>query len=558
MNRYLSLIITLLASATLYVSAQQTGVYTDKLGVKFKDKRIEFCGEGGQKNVYVYFIDKTGEGQPKGLSYWSALDFDNPNEISYGRVYKDNAGVDSAQIVITMPPNHLNTIVETQIVIESVYIGSFNNKHLYSTVSDTLLVSVYPIPHAKITTDDVVCSLDTAIQGEWTAMDHFEWTLSPNADEQVVGDTSSIKVRFNKSTDVLAKLKITRGPNCIDQTEKRIKFRTTPKGSFLHNDEVTDKKLDVRVCSHIDDPAAQFKCEFNIAGQYPPFNVMMSNGQCLYDVPNGKSYQEIFQPSAHRLHIDYIQDANGCHNAESDVEGMVNVVSRDPKCYTNRDTVVVAGETKFNIIAIEPDSYFDGSLYYADEDGVQVPWDEAVHGPQYEGNDIIWQFNPGSKAFDNGYAAWFETGRNATEPSTARGLYTSKAVGASVGGIIAFDYIEINNDGAECADTVTFYLKCDLDSLPDPNRRNIINGMSLPTGISPNGDGKNDVLIFEGIETVNEVIILNMNNEVVYQKKNYKNDWNADGVPDGYYIYIIKHKGTTTKQLFAIKRNKSL
>lgn len=79
------------------------------------------------------------------------------------------------------------------------------------------------------------------------------------------------------------------------------------------------------------------------------------------------------------------------------------------------------------------------------------------------------------------------------------------------------------------------------------------------TGISPNGDEKNDFLVIRGIETIpdNEIKIFNRWGVLVYEKKNYKNvpeeAWNGESqgrvtlkgddlLPVGTYFYNLKLK----------------
>ncbi|HRW62915.1 MAG TPA: gliding motility-associated C-terminal domain-containing protein [Bacteroidales bacterium] len=70
-----------------------------------------------------------------------------------------------------------------------------------------------------------------------------------------------------------------------------------------------------------------------------------------------------------------------------------------------------------------------------------------------------------------------------------------------------------------------------------------------PTGFSPNGDGENDFLKFNGLEhsANNELTIFNRWGVVVYSKVNYSNDMGWDGkndsgndLPEDTYYYILK------------------
>jgi gliding motility-associated-like protein len=77
-------------------------------------------------------------------------------------------------------------------------------------------------------------------------------------------------------------------------------------------------------------------------------------------------------------------------------------------------------------------------------------------------------------------------------------------------------------------------------------------GLFIPEGFSPNGDGLNDYLVILGIEAYpeNELTILNRAGVILYQRQNYRNDW--DGTPEtgavpggklmeGTYYYIFRY-----------------
>ncbi len=74
---------------------------------------------------------------------------------------------------------------------------------------------------------------------------------------------------------------------------------------------------------------------------------------------------------------------------------------------------------------------------------------------------------------------------------------------------------------------------------------------SVPTGITPNGDGANDELRFEVLEVQpeqykdNEIVIFNRWGDIVYRAKPYVNNWkgtNSTGqdLPTGTYYYILR------------------
>jgi gliding motility-associated-like protein len=60
--------------------------------------------------------------------------------------------------------------------------------------------------------------------------------------------------------------------------------------------------------------------------------------------------------------------------------------------------------------------------------------------------------------------------------------------------------------------------------------------------VSPNNDGKNETFYVNGLELYpeNEVIIMDRTGRIVFDKKNYRNDWVGDGLPEDNYFYIVK------------------
>lgn len=88
---------------------------------------------------------------------------------------------------------------------------------------------------------------------------------------------------------------------------------------------------------------------------------------------------------------------------------------------------------------------------------------------------------------------------------------------------------------------------------PDPNLANnvatdvkdIIGEVVVPNVITPNGDGKNDVFIIDGLELHPNHTLSIFNrwgNEVYRSNGPYKNDWNGNGLNEGTYYYLLKIK----------------
>jgi large repetitive protein len=71
--------------------------------------------------------------------------------------------------------------------------------------------------------------------------------------------------------------------------------------------------------------------------------------------------------------------------------------------------------------------------------------------------------------------------------------------------------------------------------------------IDVPNAITPNGDGKNDALVVDGLDQFgeNELVIFNRWGDVLYKSKPYKNDWrgtNQSGsdLPEGTYYYVLR------------------
>ena len=63
----------------------------------------------------------------------------------------------------------------------------------------------------------------------------------------------------------------------------------------------------------------------------------------------------------------------------------------------------------------------------------------------------------------------------------------------------------------------------------------------IPNAITPNNDGENDAFVVNGLGKFvsNEIVIFNRWGDHVYQKKDYQNDWSANGLVDGTYYYLL-------------------
>ena len=88
-----------------------------------------------------------------------------------------------------------------------------------------------------------------------------------------------------------------------------------------------------------------------------------------------------------------------------------------------------------------------------------------------------------------------------------------------------------------------------------------VNDFDVPTLFTPNYDGKNDVFILEGIESMGraELIIFDRLGVIVYEDKDYRNDWdgvdyNGNPLPDDTYFYVVNGENGKRVSGFVVLR----
>jgi gliding motility-associated-like protein len=74
----------------------------------------------------------------------------------------------------------------------------------------------------------------------------------------------------------------------------------------------------------------------------------------------------------------------------------------------------------------------------------------------------------------------------------------------------------------------------------------IINdSLVFPNVFTPNNDGVNDFFVIKNLESYlsNRIAIYNRWGKKIYEKNDYMNDWDGEGVSDGTYFYILEYHG---------------
>jgi len=80
----------------------------------------------------------------------------------------------------------------------------------------------------------------------------------------------------------------------------------------------------------------------------------------------------------------------------------------------------------------------------------------------------------------------------------------------------------------------------------------------LPNIITPNADGRNDVLVIKNADKYpnNVLIVFNRWGKKVYEQQNYDNSWGGEGLADGTYYYTFKYLDKIHHSSLTIIRDK--
>jgi gliding motility-associated-like protein/uncharacterized repeat protein (TIGR01451 family) len=77
-------------------------------------------------------------------------------------------------------------------------------------------------------------------------------------------------------------------------------------------------------------------------------------------------------------------------------------------------------------------------------------------------------------------------------------------------------------------------------------------GLFFVNAMSPNGDGKNEYFIVKGLDKFSgaNLYVFNRWGSMVYQAKDYHNDWNGSGLSEGIYYYKLETKQSGRTKLY--------
>ena len=441
-------------------------------------------------------------------------------------------------------------------------------------VGDSLRIDVYATPSPEILNDNTLCGYlqEFKANTKWSDISTYKWEIEEmslldrlHLKDFSNADSSQSHVTVDSKVNLTMKLTEITGNTCISSVSKEFTVLGKPAASIWRNDSIG-------ICPQIQERRENVEAYlvgWDTYGGVGNYKVTLSNGKVIEDLTPAKilelpfsnfSREEIEREKWHDrlifdgsifnikyitniieistnidkpndVYIQQVEDENGC---------VANYASGDPNDH-------LYGQIE--VYDRTPHPSFDADTMYYQIDKkreVKIPVNVRDRGDLGSGNYISWKLGEGSEDFDVDFP---EVVR---EDNDVNGLYTGRFL-TNMNGFIHLQVTETNRDdfygrprnwgedGCATSANVTVYIEM-------PFR--------YPNAISPNGDGVNDCLRIEGLPDENDVFVCDMHGKKVFEKHNYRNDWQAEDLDDGYYVYVFKGKGTkTVKETLIVKRN---
>ncbi len=291
------------------------------------------------------------------------------------------------------------------------------------------------------------------------------------------------------------------GGTCSATITKELTLLGRPAGRIGRREDIYGGE--VRICTSLpeeDDPERYFDGEVGLDGVAPFTVVLSTQDKYTFNAEGFHKFTKAKATGAGLVTLAQVTDANLCPASADDLRGAISVTDRKPRPKFATDTIWAnSPRVELSVTPTNPQDRFEWGLQ-----------------PQSEGLD-----------------------------ASISGLGDEATAQSNMNGPVDYYVVETDLDGTECAsDTARLVV---LYSMP----------LRYPNGFSPNGDGKNDRLVIEGLPRENKITVVDSRGKKVFEASDYRNDWRAEGVDDGYYVYIFKGRGTKTiKETLAIKRTK--
>ncbi len=419
---------------------------------------------------------------------------------------------------------------EKTLTIISAYLENSASDHLDFTIAEpsSLTWHVYGTPVAgddvsdqrrlSILGDADICGFSTTLEtgSAWSDVSSYEWTVSNNSEFTIVGDgpnaTLAQRNRYSggiyssttRTTTVTVRQSV--GGTCTTEYSKQITLLGQPEATLSLN-EYTYPDGAIHICTSSDDAddiARDFSAELTISGE-APMSATLSTGDKYTSLSAGfHTLRNAHASTAGRVTITELADANGCvSNASSDdmIHGGITVRDRKPVVSFASDSVYCE-TTEVALNSIPTDDY----------------------------DNFIWGILPTYRDYNAGCDSQTSSAYLWSNMEGKIGAYVVEVAPSGLG------FVECPSDTA----TISVYFDMPL---------------RYPNAFSPNGDGKNDYLVIERLPAQNNLYVYNSRGKIIYERANYRNGWAADGLDDGYYVYVLKGDGIQTiKETLAIKR----
>lgn len=356
----------------------------------------------------------------------------------------------------------------------------------------------------------------------WQDVSHYTWSSS-NADLALTaaGTQATLATADGKpiaqpmSSTVTLRQTVAGIATCYAENSHEVRLLGEPTASLAPT--LAQAQSTVLICSSLPegmDAERDFAGTITTTG-VAPFTVTLSTGDTYVIDQPGPFTFDSDEPAAanHRghanrpgdIHISDVVDAHGCRSTE-EAPGAIAVSDRKPHPDLGADSVTLA----------EPRGLLEIS---GATPGACVKW--------------------GATANAAAFGASIDTEGLQCATTTAN-------VSSTINGSTAFWVVEVDQSaGVDCpSDTTYLHVTWQLP-------------LRYPNAFSPNGDGRNDRLVIEGLPANNIVTVLDERGKKVYEAANYRNDWAAEGLDDGYYTLLFKGDGLkATRETLVIKRTR--
>ena len=445
--------------------------------------------------------------------------------------------------------NNLKTNVDWKITIDADLLPDPQRKHVeykYTFTlrynengdekivkcNDVLTINVWATPKPQITSPDKddVCgfNIDLKADTRWNDISEYKWTTSSDFLTLTNANSTTCHAELKSDAERSCNVTLTEttGGTCSYTDNRTFHFKQLPEASIAPTDG-----SEQFICTALEnDPAFTFNGEITTEGN-GPFAVILSNGQEFQNMPESTITKELTMKQPGQLTITSIVDSNGCSANENGRKGTITIIDRKPPLTPPTDTIEFEGRNVYLTRELCPMDDIEAS---GKEYKTAFNW-EIIDSFHHHGQ---WNNTNSDKVdkiiSDESY------GYTSNEDVIFLKFRTNKT------GIINTKYTEWNimDEHENCYNSIIQTIST-YDEINAPN------------GFSPNADFKNDYLVIEGIPDNNHLTVYDAKGKIIYDKKNYRNNWNAEGIDDGYYIYIFEGEGIKTiKETLVIKRNK--